>query len=75
MLESASSEPPRHGEGDRSAPPSGGGVLTASDSAFRRAKVERRFGNLPEVLLWRELRKRPGGQKFRAQVTGTTKNA
>jgi very-short-patch-repair endonuclease len=42
-------------------------VLSASDTAFKVAKRERRSGNLPEVLLWRELRKRPGGYKFRRQ--------
>jgi very-short-patch-repair endonuclease len=42
-------------------------VLSASDSAFKIAKKERRSGNLPEVLIWRELRKRPGGYKFRRQ--------
>ena len=47
--------------------PDGGGVLSASDAAFKIAKEERRSGNLPEVLLWRELRKRPGGHKFRRQ--------
>ena len=60
-------EPPRNGEGDRSAQPNGGGVLSASDQAFKTAKRERRSGNLPEVLIWRELRKRPGGFKFRRQ--------
>jgi very-short-patch-repair endonuclease len=40
-------------------------VLFASDEAFKIAKRERRSGNLPEVLIWRELRKRPGGYKFR----------
>ena len=59
--------PPRHGEGDRAAQPRGGGVLAASDRAFRTAKRERRSGNLPEVLFWRELRSRPGGFKFRRQ--------
>mgnify|MGYP001609175100 FL=1 len=59
--------PPRNGEGDRSAQPSGGGVLCARDAAFKLAKRERRSGNLPEVILWRELRKRPGGHKFRRQ--------
>ncbi len=57
--------PPRNGEGDR--PKGGGGVLSASDAAFKVAKRERRSGNLPEVLIWRELRKRPGGFKFRRQ--------
>jgi len=42
-------------------------VLAASDAAFRIAKRERRSGNLPEVLVWHELRKRPGGFKFRRQ--------
>ena len=55
--------PPRYGEGDR--PQGGGGVLDAEDSAFKTAKHERRSYNLPEVLIWRELRKRPGGHKFR----------
>ena len=59
--------PPRNGEGDRSAKPSGGGVLSASSNAFSVAKRERRSGNLREVLIWRELRKRPGGYKFRRQ--------
>ncbi len=57
--------PPRNGEGDH--PQGGGGVLSASATAFRVAKRERRSGNLPEVLIWRELRKRPGGYKFRRQ--------
>lgn len=67
MSEPASTEPPRYGEGDRSAKPSGGGVLSASTNARKVAKHERRSGNLPEVLIWRELRKRPGGYKFRRQ--------
>jgi very-short-patch-repair endonuclease len=58
-------EPPRLGEGDQ--PQAGGGVLRAHDHAFKIAKRERRSGNLPEVLLWRELRKRLGGYKFRRQ--------
>ena len=41
--------------------------MNASNRAFRIAKRERRTGNLPEVLVWRELRKRPGGLKFRRQ--------
>jgi very-short-patch-repair endonuclease len=31
------------------------------------ARRERRSGNLPEVLLWRALRTRPGGHRFRRQ--------
>jgi len=57
--------PSRNGEGDH--PKDGGGVLSATDHAFKLAKRERRSGNLPEVLVWRELRKRPGGLKFRRQ--------
>jgi very-short-patch-repair endonuclease len=67
MERQASQTPPRNGEGDRAAQPRGGGVLSASDAAFKVAKRERRSGNLPEVLVWRELRKRPGGYKFRRQ--------
>ncbi len=59
--------PPRNGEGDRRSKTGGGGVLAASDAAFKVAKRERRSGNMPEVLLWRELRKRPGLLKFRRQ--------
>lgn len=57
--------PPRHGEGDRQPQVGGGGVLSATDVAFKIAKRERRSGNLPEALVWRELRKRPAGLKFR----------
>ena len=35
--------------------------------AVRRARKLRREMSLPEVLLWLELRKRPGGFKFRKQ--------
>ena len=67
MRDQSCQEPPRNGEGDRAAKPRGGGVLNASNRAFRIARRERRTGNLPEVLVWRELRKRPGGLKFRRQ--------
>lgn len=63
----ASPTPPRNGEGDRPAKPGGGGVLSASAAALAVARRERRSGNLPEVLIWRELRQRPGGYKFRRQ--------
>ena len=63
MSERDDAIPPRDGEGDR--PQGGGGVLDAEDRAFKTAKRERRSYNLPEVLIWRELRKRPGGFKFR----------
>ena len=35
--------------------------------ADRRSRQLRRDMSLPEVLLWQELRKRPGGLKFRRQ--------
>ena len=66
-MSDCSKTPPRDGEGDRAAQRRGGGVLAASANAFAVAKRERRSGNLPEVLIWRELRKRPGGHKFRRQ--------
>ena len=64
-MNDTSPKPPRDGEGDR--PKGGGGVIAATDAAYRLAKRERRSGNLPEVLIWRELRQRPGGFKFRRQ--------
>ena len=42
-------------------------VLKASSQAIGLAKSQRKSGNVPEVLIWRELRKRPGGYKFRRQ--------
>ena len=41
--------------------------LTGPTSTIRNAKRLRRELTLPEGLLWRELRKRPGGLKFRRQ--------
>jgi len=41
--------------------------LTGPPSTIRAAKRLRREMSLPEVLLWRELRKRPAGFKFRRQ--------
>lgn len=67
LMGNSAQTPPRNGEGDRRAKTGGGGVLAASDAAFKVAKRERRSGNLPEVLVWRELRKRPGQHKFRRQ--------
>lgn len=62
------SEPPRFGEGDRARTSGrGGGVLSATPTAFKTAKRERRSGNPAEVRLWTELRKLPGGCKFRRQ--------
>lgn len=47
--------------------PSNAEMLKASAAAQKIARSERRSGNLPEILVWRELRKRPGGHKFRRQ--------
>jgi very-short-patch-repair endonuclease len=37
----------------------------SSKQGVERARAQRRQMSLPEGLLWRELRKRPGGLKFR----------
>jgi len=42
-------------------------MLHGPKSTQKRAKQLRREMSLPEVLLWQELRKRPGGLKFRHQ--------
>lgn len=42
-------------------------TLNAPRKTVRRARNLRGGMSLPEVLLWRELRKRPGGFKFRRQ--------
>ena len=63
-------DPPRNGEGNRSAKPSGGGgprILKTPIKQVKRARSLRREMNLPEVLLWQQLRRRPGGLKFRRQ--------
>ncbi|MEO6359494.1 MAG: endonuclease domain-containing protein [Sphingomicrobium sp.] len=63
-------DPPRNGEGDRSAQPRGGGgprILQAPIKQVKRARQLRKTMSLPEVLLWQELRKRPGELKFRKQ--------
>ena len=64
----ATQYPPRNGEGDR--PKAGGGgprVLLAPIKTVKRARQLRREMSPAEALLWRELRKRPGGFKFRRQ--------
>ena len=43
-------------------------VLVQPIKAIKRARRLRKEMSLPEVLLWRELQKRPGGFKFRRQV-------
>jgi very-short-patch-repair endonuclease len=42
-------------------------VITGPRDTVRRARRLRSEMTLPEGLLWRELRKRPGGLKFRCQ--------
>ena len=62
--------PPRNGEGDRRPQAGGGGgpeVLRQPIKQVRRARQLRRKMSLPQVLLWMELRKRPGGYKFRKE--------
>jgi hypothetical protein len=39
----------------------------APEQTVKRARRLRKEMSLPEVLLWRELQKRPGGFKFRKQ--------
>jgi len=70
MMEQPSPNPPRTGEGDRSAQPSGGGVppiLGARIKQVKRARALRKQMSLPEVLLWQQLRRRATGHKFRKQ--------
>jgi very-short-patch-repair endonuclease len=43
-------------------------VLVQPIRQVRRARGLRKAMSLPEVLLWVELQKRPGGHKFRRQV-------
>ena len=60
--------PPRNGEGDQVKLGGGGPrVLLTPIKQVKRARSLRRSMSLPEVLLWQELRQRPGGLKFRRQ--------
>lgn len=43
-------------------------VLIQPIKQVKRARVLRKEMSLPEVLLWMQLQKRPGGHKFRKQV-------
>ena len=66
-----SSLPPRNGEGDRRAKRGGGGgpsILQARIKTVKLARKMRKQMSYPEVLLWAELRKRPGGFRFRRQL-------
>ncbi len=67
MSNELNSIPPRNGEGDREAQPRGGGVFATNRKTIKRARRERRSGNLTEVILWREMWKRPSGFRFRRQ--------
>ncbi len=42
-------------------------MLHGPKETQRRARALRRAMTLPEILLWRELRKRPAGLRFRHQ--------
>jgi very-short-patch-repair endonuclease len=42
-------------------------VITGPRNTIKRARKLRSEMSLPETMLWRELRKRPGGHKFRRQ--------
>ncbi len=59
--------PPRNGEGDHAQHGGGVAVLSAGKPLVRTARRLRRDMSLPEVLLWRVLRQRPGGLRFRRQ--------
>jgi very-short-patch-repair endonuclease len=68
VIDDANNNPPRNGEGDRAARGGGGPrVLRAPFRTVKLARWLRKEMSLPEVLLWRELQKRPGGFKFRRQ--------
>lgn len=58
--------PPRTGEGDH-AKRGGGAAPNAIRPVVERARTLRKSMTLPEVQLWRQLRQRPGGLKFRRQ--------
>ena len=57
---------PRNGEGDRAKRSGGGSDTLRKPETYAARKLRRRM-SLPEVLLWQELRERPGGFKFRRQ--------
>lgn len=62
--------PPRNGEGDRPAQRDGGGgpaILRQPIKQVKRARLQRKEMSLPQVLLWQQLQKRPGGYKFRRE--------
>ncbi|MGB5779902.1 MAG: DUF559 domain-containing protein, partial [Allopontixanthobacter sediminis] len=42
-------------------------MITGPTQTVKRARKLRSEMSLPEVLIWREMRKRPGNLKFRRQ--------
>lgn len=63
---SAPHNPPRTGEGDH-AQRGGGASPSPPRSVVQRARALRKAMTMPERLLWRALRQRPNGLKFRRQ--------
>ena len=66
MIEAGVPLPPRNGEGDR-AKRGGGGSPPAQRPVVYRARKLRAEMTVPERLLWKHLRQRPSGLKFRRQ--------
>ncbi len=58
--------PPRHGEGDRAKRGGGGARFTRRPETYTARKLRREM-TLPEVLLWKALRGKKLGLKFRNQ--------
>lgn len=59
-------DPPRHGEGDRAQRGGGGSRFTRRPETYTARKLRREM-TLPEVLLWKDLRGKKLGLKFRNQ--------
>lgn len=69
MTSTTSSNPPRYGEvAARSADGGGPAILQQPIKQVKRARTLRKEMILPEVLLWQQLKERPGGYKFRRQA-------
>ena len=66
MEAAAPLDPPRNGEGDQPKA-GGGGHQQLQRPVVYAARKLRKEMSLPEVLLWQQLRGRPGGLKFRRQ--------
>src|SRR5687767_11239083 len=68
MMDGATQNPPRNGEGDRVKRGGGGPrILRTPIKQVKRARKLRRQMSLPEVVLWKALQSRPDGLKFRKQ--------